>query len=201
MAKKVIAIVGTYRKGGITDQIVEEILRAAADQGAQTSTIHLLDKHIEFCTNCRTCTQQADTGTHGKCVHDDDMEAILTEIDAVDGIILASPTNFFTVTALMKRFIERLLCYAYWPWQSGIPKPRSKQATKKAVTVTSTACPAPMAKLLIRGTPKMLKITAKTLGAKVVDKIYFGMVAMEQHQQLTEKQKQRAYKAGLHLVS
>ncbi|MBN1817923.1 MAG: flavodoxin family protein [Sedimentisphaerales bacterium] len=201
MAKKVVAIIGTYRKGGITDQIVKEMLRAAADQGAQTSTIHLLDKHIEFCTNCRTCTQQADAGTHGKCIHDDDMEAILAEIDAADGIVLASPTNFFTVTALMKRCIERLVCYAYWPWQNGAPRLRRKQATKKAVIVTSTACPAFLARLLMPGSPKLLKITAKTFGAKVVDKIYFGMVATEQRQRLTEKQKRRAYKAGLCLVS
>jgi putative NADPH-quinone reductase len=196
---KVVAIVGTYRKGGITDQAVAEVLRGAADQGAETSTIYLLDKHLEFCTNCRACTQEPGE-TRGQCVHDDDMDAIMNEIEAADGIVLASPTNFFTVTALMKRFIERLISYAYWPWNSGIPKPRRTEITKKAVTVTSTACPAPIARLLIRGAPKVLKITSKTLSARVVDTVYFGTVAVRPDQKLTARQKRRAYKAGSKLA-
>ena len=57
MSKKirVTAIVGTYRKGGIIDTAVDEILDSASQSGAEVKKIYLLDKHIEFCTNCRTC--------------------------------------------------------------------------------------------------------------------------------------------------
>ncbi len=55
---KITAILGTYRKGGVIDSAVEEILAAAREAGAETAKIYLIDRHIEFCTNCRTCTQQ-----------------------------------------------------------------------------------------------------------------------------------------------
>ena len=57
MSSKVVAIVGSYRKGGAIDTAVEAVLEGAREKGAQTHTIYLTDQHIEFCTNCRKCTQ------------------------------------------------------------------------------------------------------------------------------------------------
>ena len=31
-------------------------------------------------------------------------------------------TNFFNVTAVTRRFIERLICYACWPWGKKDPQ-------------------------------------------------------------------------------
>jgi multimeric flavodoxin WrbA len=115
VVKKIVAIVGTYRKGRVIDTAVSEALLGAWDGGATTQTIYLIDKHIEFCTNCRTCTQQADVGRRGRCVLDDDMEEILRATDEADGLVLASPTNFYNVTAVTRRFMERLVGHAYWP--------------------------------------------------------------------------------------
>ncbi|MBN1845751.1 MAG: flavodoxin family protein [Sedimentisphaerales bacterium] len=201
MAKNVVAIIGTYRKGHITDQIVAEILRACRQHGAQTETIFLLDRHIEFCTNCRACTQDADGAPRGPCRHDDDMKAILDRIDAADALVLASPVNFGSATALTKRFIERLIGYAHWPWQNGKwPRLRIKKPDKKAVTVTSAACPGWLARWLMPHAPRQLKAAARTVGARRVDSIYFGLAARRQDAQLTPRQRQRAYRAGGKLV-
>ncbi len=54
---KVTAIVGTYRKGGIIETAVAEILAGAEQEGAQTRRVYLIERHIEFCRNCRACTQ------------------------------------------------------------------------------------------------------------------------------------------------
>lgn len=199
MGKKVVGIVGSYRKGHIIDGAVSVILEGAESSGAQTQKIYLLDKHIELCDNCRVCTQQPDV-TRGKCTRDDDMEAILHELDAADGIVLGSPVNFFTVTALMKRFIERLVGFAYWPWGQAAPKLRIKQPTKKAVIITSSACPAFIARILMPNALTVMKSAAKGLGAKVVSKLYFGMVAGEKDQKLTERQLRKAFKAGKKLT-
>ena len=67
MSKKIIAIIGTYRKGRTIDTAVTELLKGAEQQGAQTEKIYLLEKYIEFCTNCRSCTQQNGTA-RGDCV-------------------------------------------------------------------------------------------------------------------------------------
>lgn len=200
MAKKIVAIIGTYRKGRVIDTAVKEVLRGARDGGTQTEEVYLIDKHIEFCTNCRTCTQEANVGRRGRCVHHDDMEAILQSVDEAGGLVLASPTNFYNVTAIMRRFMERLVGYVYWPWNSKSgPKMRVKP-DKKAVTITSTACPAFIARILMPGGRKALKMTATTLGAKVQTSLFFGMVAATPEATLPEKDRRRAYQAGRRLA-
>jgi multimeric flavodoxin WrbA len=195
VAKKIIAIVGTYRKGRTIDSAVDELLSAAQSFGAQTEKIYLLDKLIEFCTNCRCCTQQ--TGNkRGNCVINDDMKGILDKIDSADAIVLAAPVNWFNVTALMKRFIERLLPYGYWPWGSWIPKSRIKKLTKKAVVITSSGAPAWFGRIFFHSTLFTLKAAAKCMGAKVVKSLYFGSVALTERETLSEKNKLKAYKAG-----
>jgi putative NADPH-quinone reductase len=201
MAKKIVAIVGTYRKGKVIDTAVAEILRGAEAGGAETLKINLMDKHVEFCTNCRACTQEEDVGNRGSCVQDDDMEAILEEVDRADALVLASPVNFFRVTALMKRFVERLVVYAYWPWGKGGPKLRIKKPDKKAVTVTSSACPAFLGRILIRAPLSLLKTAARCMGAKVQKSLYFGLVAKSEDAMLSQKSRHKAYRAGEQLVS
>lgn len=135
---KVTAIVGSYRKGGITDTAIDEILASAQQEGAEVEKIYLIDKHIEFCTNCRSCTQQAGQRS-GECSFTDEMDGLLSKIQQSDAIVLGSPMNFGTVTAVTKRFIERLVCFAYWPWGMMAPKIRHKKKAKRAVVVVSSA--------------------------------------------------------------
>jgi putative NADPH-quinone reductase len=202
MSKKVIAIVGSYRKGQIIDTAVSAILDGAKARGGQTEKIYLLDKHIEFCTNCRKCTQEKEAGKRAKCIHNDDMDGILQKIDDADGVVFGAPVNYYNVTAIMRRFIERMLPYGYWPWgRKEMPKYRIKKPTKKAVILTSSACPAFFGRIFMPGAMGVLKIAAKSVGAKVVRSLYFGMVGVEENQQLSKKDLLKAYKAGEKLVS
>jgi len=197
MAKKVVGIIGTYRKGRVIDTAVCEVLRGAQDNGAETQTIYLLDKHIEFCTNCRTCTQEQNVGRRGQCVHHDDMDEVLRAIDEADGVVLGAPTNFYNVNALTRRFIERLLPYAYWPWNTrGGPKYRVARPDKKAVIVTSSAVPTFLARVLVPGPRRALKLAARTMGARVIKSLAYGMVAVTPETTLREQDLLRAYHAG-----
>jgi putative NADPH-quinone reductase len=196
MGKKIIGIVGSYRKGRVIDTAVTEILKGAESRGAETIKIYLTEKQIEFCNNCRSCMQQPGD-KRGQCVHNDDMENILQQIDEADGYVLGSPVNFGTVTAIMKRFMERLAVYAYWPWgKIAAPKFRNNKLNKKAVIVTSFTPPAWMGRLLLSGAPSVLKGMAKVLGAKVVKFLYFGMVGKKPESGLDEKSLRKAFKAG-----
>ena len=58
MCKKVVGIVGSYRKGRVIDTAVTEILNGAESRGAETVKIYLTEKQIEFCNNCRSCMQE-----------------------------------------------------------------------------------------------------------------------------------------------
>lgn len=76
MNKRVVAIVGSYRKGGVTETAVEAILEGARAKGADAQFIRLSDYPLEFCTNCRRCTQ--DPGeARGTCAQSDGLEEIL----------------------------------------------------------------------------------------------------------------------------
>ena len=201
-AKKIVAIVGTYRKGKVIDSAVAEVLRGAESRGAETEKIYLIDKHIEFCNNCRMCTQERDVGRRGACIFDDDMEQILTAVDEAHGLVLAAPTNFYNVTAVTRRFMERLIVYTYWPWQAKMgPEMRVKPPDKKALTITATACPAWLGRILLRGPRQALKIAAGTMGAKVQASLYYGTVAKTPDATLSKADLEKAYEAGVRLAN
>lgn len=171
----VTAIVGSYRKGGTVDTVIDAILSAAREAGAETSKIYLIDKHIEFCTNCRECTQEQGAG-RGACPLADDMNGILDAIERSDALVLGTSINFYTVTAVMKKFAERLLCYTFWPWGMLRPKMRNKKRDKRAVVVISSAAPSIMTRLLT-GSVKLMKDAAAMLGCRTIGVLTIGLAA------------------------
>ena len=182
---KILAINGSYRDDGITDQTVCALAQEIVTAGAEVEVVFLRNYPIEFCLNCRACTQQPGT-VPGECVHQDGMKELLDKIERADGFILAAPTNFGSVTALFKRFMERLAVYAYWPWEMNGPQYRKAQSPKKkALVVSSCAAPGVFGRWLF-GTNKQLKMTAMTIGAEVVGTLFTGMIAKAQHPKLPE---------------
>lgn len=182
---KILAINGSYRNDGITDQTIEALSQAIKSAGAEVEVILLREYPIEFCLNCRACTQQPGAAP-GECVLHDGMQDLIDKIERADGYILAAPTNFGSVTAIFKRFLERLAVYAYWPWDMNGPQYRKARAPRKnALLVSSCAAPGIMGRWLF-GTDKQLKTTAKTIGAEVVGSLFTGMIAKEQHPKLSD---------------
>ena len=196
---RITAIVGSYRKGGIIDTAIDEILTSAMEEGAEVTKVYLIDKHIEFCTNCRTCTQY-EGKKRGECVIADDMSTVLDEIERSDAIVLGSPVNFGSVTAVMKMFIERLVCFAYWPWGMNAPKVRNTLKVKRAVVVASSAAPALMARLMTK-IVSQLKDAAGLLGARTIGVLFIGLAAGEQRQQIGEQARKKARRLGKKLAS
>jgi NAD(P)H-dependent FMN reductase len=198
MRTKVVAIVGSYREGGTIDTAVEAVLEGAREKGAETVTFHLRDKHVEFCTNCRKCMQEPGP-ERGKCVQEDDLEQMLTEIETADALVLGSPVNCYNVTAIFRRFMERLAGYFYWPWGQNAPALRSKRQPRKAVLVASSAMPGifiPFA----TGAARALRLTAKMLGAKPVGNLWIGLAAGEPHHPISREDRARARRIGMKLV-
>lgn len=199
MSRMVLGIVGSYRKGGAIDQAVSTVLVAAAAGGAATEKIYLLDSHIEFCTNCRICTQQPGPDP-GRCFLEDDMAGIIERIEGADALVLGAPVNFGNVNALTQRFLERLAGYSHWPWGEPAPKTRKKgRPPKPAVLVTASAMPAIMGRLLT-GSRRGLKLGADAVGAKPVATLFVGLAALRERQELPERMIRKARSAGQKLV-
>jgi protein-S-isoprenylcysteine O-methyltransferase Ste14/NAD(P)H-dependent FMN reductase len=196
---RVAAIVGSYRKGGITDQAVDALLASAREEGMETEKIWLVDRHIEFCLNCRTCNQIPGPA-RGQCVIEDEIRSILDTIERSDAIVLASPVNFYSVTAVMKRFIERLVCLAWWPWGAMYPKRRNSTVGKRAVVIAASAAPAWVGRWMT-GTVGLMKRCAKWLGAETVGTLFVGLSARQASQQLPERARERARQLGRKLAA
>jgi multimeric flavodoxin WrbA len=198
--RRILTINGSYRDGGVTDQTVDSVVESLRALGADVESIRLRDYPIEFCLNCRQCMQQPGEAP-GQCVHDDGMAALVQKIEEADGYVLAAPTNFYSVTALFKRFLERLAVYGYWPW--GKPAPvfrRAKLPKKPAVILSSCAAPGLLGRIS-DSTNKSLGKAAETIGAKVVGSMVTGLVSQQPKPHLTPHAHRRAEVLAERLVA
>ena len=199
MGKRILGIVGSYRRNGTIDSLVTAVLSAAEEQGAETEKIYLIDKHVEFCTNCRTCTQEPGA-RRGECIHHDDMAGILDRYDASDGIVIGAPVNCFNLNAITRRFMERLVCLTYWPWGQKGYVMRKKAPGKKAVLITSSAMPAVMGRFFT-GAPRALSVIADTMNARPVASLFAGLSAQTQKAVVPDSMLRKAREAGRRLAA
>ncbi len=197
---RILVINGSYRDDGITDQAVAAATRVLVESGAAVETVCLRDYPIEFCLNCRECTQ-APGSSPGRCVLDDGMPALIDKIENAQALIFASPTNLGSVTAVFKRFVERLVPYAYWPWGRPFPLYRKRDAVPKpALLISSSASPGWLGRWLF-GTARQLRMTAKIVGAKPVGTLFTGGVAGTPRAQLSPRTRRRAERLALRLLA
>ncbi|MBQ1411315.1 MAG: flavodoxin family protein [Oscillospiraceae bacterium] len=77
-------------------------MNEAAPQAVHT--IHVIDKHIEYCTGCFSCMRNG-----GTCIHDDNMREILNEILASDLLIWSFPLYCYGMPAPLKALLDRTL--------------------------------------------------------------------------------------------
>jgi multimeric flavodoxin WrbA len=103
---KILAIQGSPRpKVSNTEVLLQEFLKGAGSAGAETETVYLKGKKINYCIGCYACW----TKTPGVCIHKDDMPEILQKICECDVIVYATPLYNYNVTGLFKVFQDRTL--------------------------------------------------------------------------------------------
>lgn len=102
MAKTVLVLSASPRKGGNSDILCDQFVKGAQEAGHQAEKIFLGDKTITYCIGCEICMQNG-----GTCVHDDDMEEILQKMIDADVIVLATPVYFYSMDAQLKTVIDR----------------------------------------------------------------------------------------------
>lgn len=200
--KRFLGIVGSYRKGGVIDTVVSEILDSAAANGAETSKIYLSDCNIEFCTNCRECTQPPGD-KRVPCVvhHNDDMNFILDQVEMSDTVVIGAPVNIGSANALTQKFVERCVGYYYFPWGARYPVLRDKNKRRNAILVAGSAAPAFMnSGFFGSGVLKTLNAIADLIGADVVETIKVGQVTSDKFQ-VPEPSLRKARKAAESLAA
>jgi multimeric flavodoxin WrbA len=100
-SRSVLGIVGSPRRNGNTEILVDEVLKAAEENGAAVHKVILSKLDIGPCRACDACRKS------GKCVQKDDMEELATKIEKSDVLVLGTPIYWWGPTAQFKAFLDR----------------------------------------------------------------------------------------------
>ncbi|MCK4658804.1 MAG: NAD(P)H-dependent oxidoreductase [Phycisphaerae bacterium] len=105
---KLLAIQGSPRANSNTRTVLDFVLEAARQSGAQTEVVHLSElKNLSGCLECHGC--QSSTDEPG-CVIDDDMRPVLQKALDADVIVLATPVFCWSPSWLLKIAMDRFYC-------------------------------------------------------------------------------------------
>lgn len=117
--RHLLGLIGSPRRGGSTELLVQAVLAAAEDAQAHTHAVRLGDLTIGECDGCHACWK-------GKvCPRHDDMNSLYGDIAAADAIVFGTPVYWYGPTALMKALVDRLV---YFNCPQNRPLVRGKQA-------------------------------------------------------------------------
>jgi len=84
-----------------TDFLLKPFMEGAQEAGAKAEIVYLAEKIINYCRGCLNCW------VTGDCIHKDDMVELLSKFRKSDVIVYATPLYVFSVSGLMKNFMDR----------------------------------------------------------------------------------------------
>lgn len=105
---KILAINGSHRgKNGYTQFLIEKFFEGARQSNAECDTIVLKNLKINQCLGCRVCHKPEH---YLKCIYDekDDVKGIFDKMRDADILVFATPIYIFSMTGLMKIFLDRI---------------------------------------------------------------------------------------------
>jgi multimeric flavodoxin WrbA len=104
--KRVTAFVASARKKHTYNSVRRflDSLGALSDDGIESEIVMLSQCDLKTCRGCKQCCD------HGEelCPLKDDRDLLIDKMMTSDGVIFASPTYSFQVSAIMKIFLDRL---------------------------------------------------------------------------------------------
>ena len=99
---KIIGICGSPREGASEYLLKRALNELEKKESFETEFFTVRDKEISPCSHCDYCVE-----SKGKCSIDDDMNEVYSLLREADGIILASPVHFGSISAQLKAVIDR----------------------------------------------------------------------------------------------
>lgn len=107
MAKKIVAVNASPRKGWNTDTLVTEAAKGAEAAGAviEKFDLYRLDKYTG-CISCFGCKKEKNKG---HCICRDGLTPVLDAIRESDGLIIGSPNYLGELSASFRALYERLV--------------------------------------------------------------------------------------------
>jgi multimeric flavodoxin WrbA len=118
---KILAIYGSPRRKGNTTLLLKNAVKGAIEAGAEVEEIILRDLKMSPCLEIYGCKET------GRCVIQDDFQQVYDKLLSCQGLMLASPIFFYTVSAHTKILMDRcqsLWVKKYWIEKNTIEKPK-----------------------------------------------------------------------------
>ncbi len=112
---KVLGIMGSPRREGNSEILLDRALEGAAAAGAETRKLRLTGLEISGCTECNDCYEE------GCCSTADDMDRVYRALEWADRILLAAPIFFMGLPSQAKAMIDRT--QRYWALKYILHKP------------------------------------------------------------------------------
>ena len=100
--KKVLIISTSLRTSSNSEIMAQRFADGAKEAGHDVEFVSLKGKNIAFCKGCLACQKL------GRCIIDDDANAIADLIAASDVIVWASPIYYYERAVQMKTLIDRV---------------------------------------------------------------------------------------------
>lgn len=178
---KLLAIVGSPRKGKATDTLVDRAIDGAllADPELNVKKINLVDHDIRFCRNCLACRDSGTNESFAECSIRDDMDDLYQDVNDSDTLIFGTPVHMGYATAIMMSFLERI-CWTFAKPEgkaltiSQCPIPRSDKKRKAAIIVTSGIIPPMYRRFCDDATRQIRGVARDSLNARTVGSLYAG---------------------------
>lgn len=185
--EKILAIYGSPRRKGNTTLLLNQAVQGALDTGAQVEKIVLRDLKMSPCLEIYGCKEK------GRCVIQDDFQKVYDQLLSCDGLMLASPIFFYTVSAHTKILMDR--CQSLWVkkyWIDKIPYGQSKPKRKGLfISVGATR-----GKRLFEGTLLTLKYFLDVLDAELWKTLLYRELDFEGDVLKHPEHLQEAYETG-----
>ncbi len=192
---EIVVLDGTHNKNGHTLDIVNNFLKGIKtnkDADIKITVYDLMKENIEFCKGCNECTKQEDK-VMADCSIKDSCQKIQKHALAADILVFASPIYEYSVSSVMKRFLERCLNLATFSFG---PAPKTLPIKGKiGVVICSSGAPFPFNHLMgITRHPKfILKFSCRLFGCSKIKYIFAGA---PQNEKLKMKHNKRAFMLG-----
>jgi multimeric flavodoxin WrbA len=106
MAVTVLGLAGSPRRKGNTEIVLDWMLDAARDAGADVVKLRIRELGVAGCVACEGCSET------GVCIVNDGMDKIVPLLRSVDSIALAAPIFSMGMAAQAKAMVDR--CQVFW---------------------------------------------------------------------------------------
>ena len=107
MAKNILVLTGSPRKGGNTDKLADAFIAGARQAGHAVTKFTTADKNIQGCIDCQQCFRKGSA-----CSIPDDFSQLAPLMEQADMVVFATPLYWFTFPMQLKAAIDK--CYSFF---------------------------------------------------------------------------------------